>query len=134
MMRLDMKSLPEFVVLARHLNFRRAAAELSMSAAALSERIRELEGRLGVRLFNRTTRSVALTDAGRQLCETIAPALASIGEAVTAVGSFGSSPSGTLRSNGPRPALLFRLGLLLTDFDDASRASGPKCSHFSVAA
>lgn len=116
LMRLEMKSLPEFVVLARHLNFRRAAAELSISAAALSERIRELEGRLGVRLFNRTTRSVALTDAGRQFHESIAPALASIREATAAIGSFGSNPSGVLRINGPRPALLFRLGPLLTDF------------------
>jgi len=111
-----MRGLPEFAVVVRHLNFRRAAAELSMSSAALSERIRELEGRLGVRLFNRTTRSVALTDAGRQFYDTISPALASIGEAIAAVGSFGSSPSGTLRINGPRPALLYRLAPLLMAF------------------
>ncbi|MDB5413618.1 MAG: transcriptional regulator, LysR family, partial [Rubritepida sp.] len=79
------------------------------SPASVSEAIRDLEERLGVRLFNRTTRSVALTEAGGQLLEQVGPALATIGDAVANIGSFSRDPVGTLRINGPRPAIEFRL-------------------------
>ncbi|MBB5754496.1 LysR family transcriptional regulator [Prosthecomicrobium pneumaticum] len=105
----DLDGLQLFAVVARHLNFRRAAHQLGLSAPALSERIRALEARLGVRLFNRTTRSVALTEAGRALLDAVGPALAAIGDAVAAVGAHSAAPKGTLRINAPRPALEHRL-------------------------
>lgn len=115
-MRPDLSALQLFAVLARHLNFRRAARELGMSAPALSERVRDLEDRLGTRLFNRTTRSVALTEAGRQLLERVAPALSEIGAALSGMGAAEGALSGTLRINGPTPALHFRLAPLLLGF------------------
>ena len=87
-----------------------------MSAPALSERVQGLEDRLGVRLFNRTTRSVALTEAGRQLLERIAPALSEIGAALSDVGGAAGSLAGTLRINGPTPAVQLRLAPLVVEF------------------
>lgn len=116
MNRPDLSALQLFATLARHLNFRRAAVELGMSAPALSERVRDLEDRLGTRLFNRTTRSVALTEAGRQLLDRVAPALSEIGAAISQVGGLGRSLSGTLRINGPSPAVQFRLAPLVIAF------------------
>ncbi|WP_431283743.1 LysR family transcriptional regulator [Humitalea sp. 24SJ18S-53] len=112
----DLNALRLFATIARHLNFRRAALALGMSPAALSERLRELETRMGVRLLNRTTRSVALTEAGRSLLETLDPALAAISAAIDAVGAQGASLTGTLRINAPLPAMEFRLGPLAIDF------------------
>lgn len=119
MIRQDLNGLRLFAVVARHMSFRRAAIELGMSAPNLSERIRDLEAQLGVRLFNRTTRSVALTEAGNTLLDQIAPAMGVIGAALASIGRFGDSPSGTLRINGPRPALQFRLVPLVLDFLDS---------------
>ena len=116
MIRNDLNGLRLFAVVARHLNFRRAAAELGLSAPSLSERVRELEDRLGVRLFNRTTRSVALTEAGTNLLDRVGPALAAISDAVASIGTFSEAPVGTLRINGPRPALQFRLVPLVMEF------------------
>jgi DNA-binding transcriptional LysR family regulator len=116
LIRPDLSALQLFATLARHLNFRRAAGELGMSAPALSERVRDLEDRIGARLFNRTTRSVALTEAGQQLLERIAPALSEIGAAVAEVGGRDGSLAGTLRINGPTPAVQLRLAPLLTGF------------------
>lgn len=116
MIRPDLSALQLFAVLARHLNFRRAAGELGMSAPALSERVRDLENRLGVRLFNRTTRSVALTEAGRQLLERVGPALSEIGAALSELGGTAGSLAGTLRINGPTPAVQLRLASLVVGF------------------
>ncbi len=116
MIRPDLPALQLFTVLARHLNFRRAASELGMSAPALSERVRDLENRLGARLFNRTTRSVALTEAGRQLLERVGPALLEIGAALSQVGAMTGALSGSLRINGPSPAVQFRLAPLVVEF------------------
>ncbi|MDB5430132.1 MAG: HTH-type transcriptional regulator [Caulobacter sp.] len=84
---------------ARLKNFRAAARELRISPSALSNAIRSLEARLGVRLFNRTTRSVALTEAGEQFVTRLSPALAEIEAAVEAVNGQRATPSGTLRIN-----------------------------------
>ena len=116
MIRPDLSALQLFATLARHLNFRRAAGELGMSAPALSERMRDLEDRIGARLFNRTTRSVALTEAGRQLLERIAPALSEIGAALSEVGGAEGILGGTLRINGPTPAVQLRLAPLVVAF------------------
>ena len=115
-MRPDLSGLQLFAIVARHLNFRRAAIELGLSAPAVSERIRDLENRLGVRLFNRTTRSVALTDAGRRLLERVGPALSDIGAAVADLGGDEGRLNGTLRINGPTPAIQLRLAPLLVEF------------------
>ena len=84
---------------ARHRSFRAAANELSVSTSALSHAIAALEARIGVRLFNRTTRSVSLSEAGAQFVQNIAPALSTIRDALEQAGSFRDTPSGTLRIN-----------------------------------
>ena len=71
------------------------------SASALSEAVRRLEAALGVRLLNRTTRSVAPTEAGQRLLERLAPALAEIESGLDVVNGFRSSPRGALRLNAP---------------------------------
>jgi DNA-binding transcriptional LysR family regulator len=74
MQRPNLSHLDVFAAIARHGSFRRAAAEAGMSTSAVSHAIRGLEERLGVSLFNRTTRSVALTEAGQRLLERLQPA------------------------------------------------------------
>lgn len=95
-------SLSEFsavIAVADHGSFRAAARALAMSASALSHAIATLEARIGVRLFNRTTRSVSLTDAGAQFVARVAPALRELGAAVEAVNDFRDRPTGLLRIN-----------------------------------
>ncbi|RYE90028.1 MAG: LysR family transcriptional regulator [Myxococcales bacterium] len=82
-----------------HRSFRAAAAELAMSPSALSHAVSALEQRLGVRLFHRTTRSVALTDAGESLLVRVRPALREIDEALDGINRFRDTPTGTLRLN-----------------------------------
>ena len=98
-----MKSgLSEFdavVAIARLGSFRAAAAELGMSSSALSHAVTALETRLGMRLFNRTTRSVSTTAAGEQFIARIAPALADISGAIEDINSYRDTPTGTLRIN-----------------------------------
>src|ERR1700739_2529343 len=87
------------VAVARRRSFRAASAELGLSTTALSQAVAELEARLGVRLFNRTTRSVSPTPAGEQFVAQIAPALAAIRDAADAVNRHRSTPTGVLRLN-----------------------------------
>jgi DNA-binding transcriptional LysR family regulator len=97
-----MTRLTEFdaiVAIARLGSFRAAATELGMSTSALSHAVSALEARLGVRLFNRTTRSVSPTDAGEQFIARIAPALGEIGSAIAGISSHRDTPAGTLRIN-----------------------------------
>ncbi|MFL6710378.1 MAG: LysR family transcriptional regulator [Massilia sp.] len=84
---------------ARHRSFRKAADELGMSTSALSHAVAKLEKNLGVRLFHRTTRSVAPTEAGEQFLAKIAPAVAAIGDAIDGIDSQRATPAGTLRLN-----------------------------------
>ncbi len=100
----DYADLMSFVAVARELSFRRAALRLGLSPSALSHAIRELEARLGAKLLNRTTRSVALTDAGRELFERLRPAFADIDGAVEAVSAYRDRPSGIVRLNLPKLA------------------------------
>src|SRR3984957_8491697 len=81
-------ALISFECVARHLSFARAAEELDVTTTAISKTIKQLEAQLAVRLFNRTTRSVALTEAGTKLVGTLAPALAQIGDAVQQARDF----------------------------------------------
>jgi DNA-binding transcriptional LysR family regulator len=92
-------ALVSFECVARHLSFVRASEELAVTTTAISKTIKQLEAQLGVRLFNRTTRSVALTEAGTKLLDTLAPALAQIGDAVQQAGDFSERPQGVLRIN-----------------------------------
>ncbi|MBX9454765.1 MAG: LysR family transcriptional regulator [Rhizobium sp.] len=85
--------------IARHGSFRAAALDLGMSTTALSNSIAKLEQRLGIRLFNRTTRSVSLTDAGRTFVERVGPAMTDIHDAMLAAQSLQEIPTGTLRIN-----------------------------------
>jgi DNA-binding transcriptional LysR family regulator len=87
------------MAVARLGGFRAAAVELGMSSTALSHAVAGLEARLGVRLFNRTTRSVALSEAGEQFVAAIAPALADIQQAMETAKNLRSTPTGTLRLN-----------------------------------
>jgi len=89
--------LEAVVAVARCRNFRVAAVELNRSRSAVSHAVAALEQRLGVRLFNRTTRSVSLTEAGELFVATVAPALAEIRGAIGAASSRCASPRGTLR-------------------------------------
>lgn len=96
--------LQAFATVARLRSFRRAATELGVSPSALSHSLRGLEGRLGVRLLNRSTRSVAPTEAGQRLLDRLAPALLDIDSALETLNAFRDSPVGTLRFNAPRHA------------------------------
>jgi DNA-binding transcriptional LysR family regulator len=86
-----------FLAVAREKSFTRAAAKLGVAQSTLSHTIRELEARLGVRLLARTTRSVALTDAGERLFRTVAPRLDEIDAEVTALSELRDKPAGLIR-------------------------------------
>ncbi len=93
-----------FLAVARHRNFRLAADELGMSPSALSHVVAALERTLGLRLFHRTTRSVTLTEAGRQLSASLKPALIAFDGAFDVLNGSRDSPSGTVRINVPEVA------------------------------
>jgi len=97
MLRAGLAELTAFVAIADQRSFRAAAGTLGVSPSALSHSMRGLEGRLGVRLFNRTTRSVALTEAGEQLLLRVRPAMADLEDAVNQVASAHDRPSGLIR-------------------------------------
>ncbi len=97
-------ALEAFLAVARHQSFRKAAIERGVSPSALSHVIRGLEESLGVRLFNRTNRSIRITAAGEHLRERIGPALGDIAAAIGQVSAFRGRPAGMLRLNVPRNA------------------------------
>jgi len=101
MHRTGMTELEVVLAVARRSSFRGAAQELGMSTTAVSSAVAGLEARLKVRLFNRSTRSVALTDIGQRYVERIAPALAQIKSAGEEASVGPDKPSGTLRINAP---------------------------------
>ncbi len=101
MRRLPLADLEAFAAVAEMRSFRKAAALRGISATSLSDAMRRLEARLGVRLLTRTTRSVTLTDAGQQLLARLAPALGDIAAMLDSLGPAGDTPSGTLRLNVP---------------------------------
>jgi DNA-binding transcriptional LysR family regulator len=107
MTRPTLHELEAFTTLARHLSFHKAADSLGVSRSALSHTVIGLERSLGVRLFNRTTRSVSLTEAGARLLERLAPLLLGLDAALDGVAKERGDPSGTLRINASRgPAQL----------------------------
>lgn len=99
MYREGLTELTAIIAIAKRGSFRAAARDLEMSATALSSAVAKLEASLGVRLFNRTTRSVSLTDAGRRFVEQVGPALQEIAHAMETVRSQQTVPAGTIRIN-----------------------------------
>ena len=97
----DLDALDAFVAVARAGGFRDAARLGGRSASGLSEAIRRLEARLGIRLLNRTTRSVVLTEAGQRLLDRLDPALREVAAAIDVVAASRDRPAGTLRLNVP---------------------------------
>jgi len=97
MQRANLSDLQAFLAVAREKNFTRAAAQLGVSQSALSQAIRGLEARLGLRLLTRTTRSVATTEAGERLREAVGPALDEIDAGLAALSDLREKPAGTIR-------------------------------------
>lgn len=97
--------LSEFLAVAHQSSFRAAAASLRVTPAAVSQAIRALEARVGLPLFQRTTRQVALTEAGAQLFARLLPATTEIGEALDALTALRARPLGRLRLSVPRIAM-----------------------------
>jgi DNA-binding transcriptional LysR family regulator len=96
--------LAAFTAILTHRSFRKAADELGLSPSTLSHMMRGMETRMGVRLLNRTTRSVSPTEAGERLAARLGPALRGLEEALEAVDDFRGGPSGTLRINASHTA------------------------------
>jgi len=106
----DLAELAAFEAVARHRSFRRAGEERGVGASAISHAVAGLEARLGVRLLNRTTRSVSPTDAGARLLAQLTPAFDGIGSALDEVNRFRDSPFGKVRINAPSSVAPFVLG------------------------
>ncbi|MCB1631737.1 MAG: LysR family transcriptional regulator [Steroidobacteraceae bacterium] len=105
----DYGDLNYFLTVARYRSFSRAGVELSVSSSTLSHALKSFEERLGVRLLNRTTRSVTLTAAGQQLLEAISEPLGALDEAIEGLNRFRESPAGLVRLNVMQDAALYLL-------------------------
>ncbi|GAP23365.1 LysR family transcriptional regulator [Gluconobacter frateurii NBRC 101659] len=103
-MKPDFHELDIFIDVARQRSFRKAAELRNVSPSALSHAIKALEEKLGLRLLNRTTRSVMPTEAGEHLLQTLQPAFQDIDQAIQDLRILQDTPTGTLRINVPRPA------------------------------
>ncbi len=114
--RADFADLNYFLAIARHRSFRRAGLELGISASAVSHALKALETRLGVRLLNRTNRSVTLTAAGEALQAAIAAPFDAIGQAMEILNRFRDAPGGRVRLNVPEDAATLLLGPVLPTF------------------
>ena len=107
MSRVDLNDISAFLAIAREGSFTRAAAKLGVSQSALSQTLRALERQMGLRLLTRTTRSVAPTEAGQRLIESVGPKLEEIGFELAALTALRDKPSGTVRiSSGDHAAEL----------------------------
>jgi LysR family transcriptional regulator, regulator of peptidoglycan recycling len=124
MKREEMADLTAFLVVAEERSFTKAAAKLGMTQSALSQIMRRLEKRLGLRLLTRTTRSVAPTEAGERLLQTLAPALANLDASVAALSELRDKPAGTIRitsvEHAAKTILWPALKTLLPDYPDIS--------------
>jgi len=116
MQRPGLREMTAFAAVAERRSFAKAALELGVSRSALSETIQALEERLGVRLLNRTTRSVAPTAAGERLLERMQPLLADFSAAIDDIGAFRDRPAGRLRLTVPPPAARWVLAPLIARF------------------
>jgi DNA-binding transcriptional LysR family regulator len=122
MPRTDLNDLAAFLAVARARSFTRAAAQLGVSQSALSQTVRGLEARLGLRLLTRTTRSVSPTEAGDRLLHAAGPRLDEIDAELAALGALRDKPSGTIRitahDHAVRSVLWPALVRLLPDYPD----------------
>ncbi|MBB1202737.1 LysR family transcriptional regulator [Enterobacteriaceae bacterium 89] len=116
MHRSGLTELEVILAVAHRQSFRAAARELGMSATAVSNAVAGLESRLKVRLFNRSTRSVALTPAGERYVERIAPALEEIQRASEEITAIPDTPTGTLRINVPQECVSLLYDPLISEF------------------
>jgi DNA-binding transcriptional LysR family regulator len=116
MARIQLAELTAFVAVAEHLSFTKAALQAGIALPTMSQTIRSLEERVGVRLFNRTTRSVALTEAGERLLAEIQPIISGLDHALESVNLFRDTPIGTLRLAVSRPSAMRRLAPLIQPF------------------
>lgn len=114
--RSDLTDLSYFLELAKHRNFRKAGIELGISASALSHALRAFEERLGVRLLNRTTRSVTLTAAGEALQAAVIGPFDEISRAVDVVNRFRDAPMGRVKLSVPTEAATFLIGPVMAVF------------------
>jgi DNA-binding transcriptional LysR family regulator len=112
----DLSGLTALLSVADKRSFTAAAAELRVTPSAVSQAIRTIEDRVGVRLLQRTTRSVSLTEAGARFVARLRPALAGVEEAFDAVGELRDQPAGLLRLSMPRFAYTFVLEPRLASF------------------
>lgn len=112
----SMTDLSAFALIVRHGGFRQAARATGQSASTLSEAMRRLENRLGIRLLTRTTRSVTPTEAGALLLERLNPALNEVASALDMLNELRGTPRGTLRLNVPVIAARFFLQPLVNEF------------------
>ena len=115
-MRHDLNELEAFIAVARHRSFRKAAEERNVTASSLSHTLRALEARLGIRLLNRTTRSVEPTEAGKHLYARLSGVIADLDQALDEINGFRDTVQGALRLNVPRPAARMLLAPLLGGF------------------
>ncbi|MHC2485722.1 LysR family transcriptional regulator [Rhizobium leguminosarum] len=115
-MKADLGDLNAFVAVARAEGFREGARVSGSSASFLSEAVRRLEAQLGVRLLNRTTRSVVPTEAGKGLLERLGPALSEVESALDVVNGFRDRPAGALRLNVPVSAARLVLPAIVPPF------------------
>ena len=115
-MKADLGDLNAFLAVARAGGYRDGARASGVSASGLSEAVRRLETQLGVRLFNRTTRSVVPTEAGARLLERLGPALTEVDAALDVVNVFRDRPAGTLRLNVPVSAVRLVLPAIVPPF------------------
>lgn len=116
MTRAGLIELNAVVAVATHRSFRKAAVELGVSASALSHSVASLERRMGVRLFNRTTRSVTPSETGEQFLSRVAPALSEITAAITGTHEFRDTPIGTIRLNAAEGAARIVLEPLVIEY------------------
>jgi DNA-binding transcriptional LysR family regulator len=115
-MKANLGDLNAFVAVVRAKGFRGGARMSGASASAISEAVRRLEAQLGVRLLNRTTRSVVPTEAGQRLLERLGPALSEVEAALDVVNSFRDRPAGTLKLNVPISASRLVLPAIVPGF------------------
>jgi DNA-binding transcriptional LysR family regulator len=122
MPRTNLDDIAAFIAVARARSFTRAAAQLGVSQSALSQTVRGLEARLGLRLLTRTTRSVSPTEAGERLLQAAGQRIEEIEAELAALGALREKPSGTIRitahDHAARAALLPALASLLPDYPD----------------
>ncbi|GLS17992.1 LysR family transcriptional regulator [Labrys miyagiensis] len=116
----DLSELAAFDAVARHRSFRRAGDERGVTASAISHAVSNLEARIGIRLLNRTTRSVSLTDAGAMLLARLSPAFGDIGSALDALNQFRDTPFGKVRINAPNSVAPFVFGPVMGQLIEAN--------------